>query len=96
MIYFDNAATTMQKPPEVTEAVVRGLSSFGGVGRGVHPASLAAGPCGIRCAGKDCALVGRSFGIVHFLRAERYYGVEHRPSGVGFAGFDVGYHDGFS
>ena len=43
MIYFDNAATTMQKPPEVTEAVVRGLSSFGGVGRGVHPASLAAG-----------------------------------------------------
>ena len=43
MFYFDNAATTMQKPPEVAEAVVRGLSSFGGVGRGVHPASLAAG-----------------------------------------------------
>ena len=43
MIYFDNAATTMNKPPEVAEAVVAGLSSFGGVGRGVHPASLAAG-----------------------------------------------------
>lgn len=43
MIYFDNAATTMSKPPEVGEAILAGLSSFGGVGRGVHPASLAAG-----------------------------------------------------
>lgn len=43
MIYFDNAATTLQKPPQVTEAVARALTSFGGVGRGVHPASLAAG-----------------------------------------------------
>ncbi|MDM8288276.1 aminotransferase class V-fold PLP-dependent enzyme [Slackia piriformis] len=43
MIYFDNAATTLQKPPEVAEAVAQALTSFGGVGRGVHPASLAAG-----------------------------------------------------
>ncbi len=43
LIYFDNAATTMQKPPAVAEAVVRGMRSFGGVGRGVHPASLRAG-----------------------------------------------------
>ncbi|WP_165056427.1 MULTISPECIES: aminotransferase class V-fold PLP-dependent enzyme [unclassified Adlercreutzia] len=43
MIYFDNAATTLQKPPEVARAVTAALSSFGGVGRGVHPASLAAG-----------------------------------------------------
>lgn len=43
MIYFDNAATTMQKPPAVAEAVVRGMQAFGGVGRGVHPASLEAG-----------------------------------------------------
>ncbi len=43
LIYFDNAATTMQKPPAVAEAVVRGMRSFGGVGRGVHPASLEAG-----------------------------------------------------
>lgn len=43
VIYFDNAATTMQKPPEVAEAVLRAMTSFGGVGRGVHPASLAAG-----------------------------------------------------
>ncbi len=43
MIYFDNAATTMQKPPAVAEAVVHGMQAFGGVGRGVHPASLEAG-----------------------------------------------------
>ncbi len=43
MIYFDNAATTMAKPPEVVEAVAKAMASFGGVGRGVHPASLAAG-----------------------------------------------------
>lgn len=43
MIYFDNAATTMVKPPCVVQSVTEALSSFGGVGRGVHPASLAAG-----------------------------------------------------
>ena len=43
MIYFDNAATTMHKPPEVAEAVAAALTSFGGVGRGVHGASLSAG-----------------------------------------------------
>ena len=43
MIYFDNAATTMRKPPEVAEAVARAINSFGGVGRGVHEASLDAG-----------------------------------------------------
>ena len=43
MIYFDNAATTRMKPPEVAEAVARAITSFGGVGRGVHEASLDAG-----------------------------------------------------
>ena len=43
MIYFDNAATTMQKPPCVVDAVTRAMTEFGGVGRGVHEASLAAG-----------------------------------------------------
>ncbi|WP_080797290.1 aminotransferase class V-fold PLP-dependent enzyme [Arabiibacter massiliensis] len=43
MIYLDNAATTLMKPPEVAEAVARAIGSFGGVGRGVHEASIAAG-----------------------------------------------------
>lgn len=43
MIYFDNAATTMQKPEAVVQAVCAAMTQFGGVGRGVHGASLAAG-----------------------------------------------------
>ena len=43
MIYFDNAATTMLKPPKVAQAVTCAIESFGGVGRGVHGASLDAG-----------------------------------------------------
>lgn len=40
MIYFDNAATTLKKPPEVTEAIVKALSTMGNSGRGVHESSL--------------------------------------------------------
>lgn len=43
MIYFDNAATTAAKPSAVAETVVRAINGFGGVGRGVHEASLDAG-----------------------------------------------------
>ena len=43
MIYFDNAATSLLKPPEVAHAVARAIDSFGGVGRGVHEASIDAG-----------------------------------------------------
>lgn len=43
MIYFDNAATTMRKPDGVARAVADAIDSFGGVGRGVHEASLDAG-----------------------------------------------------
>lgn len=42
MIYMDNAATTMQKPKEVTEAVVQAMSSLGNAGRGATEASLSA------------------------------------------------------
>ena len=60
VIYFDNAATTMQKPPEVAEAVLRAMTSFGGAGRGVHPASLAAGPCSMPgLKSRDCSALLR-------------------------------------
>lgn len=42
MIYLDNAATTMRKPDEVTEAVVRAMNSMGNAGRGANDASLSA------------------------------------------------------
>lgn len=42
MIYFDNAATTKQKPKEVIDAVVYALEHFGNASRGVHDATLSA------------------------------------------------------
>lgn len=40
MIYMDNAATTMQKPPEVAEAVLHALGAAGNSARGAHAGSL--------------------------------------------------------
>lgn len=40
MIYFDNAATTMHKPPQVITAVTEAMQQMGNAGRGVHSASL--------------------------------------------------------
>ena len=42
MIYFDNAATTLQKPDPVIQAAVCAIRSLGNAGRGVHEATLAA------------------------------------------------------
>ena len=42
MIYFDNAATSMHKPQEVTDAVVFALNHFGNASRGVYDESLQA------------------------------------------------------
>ena len=42
MIYLDNAATTMRKPQEVIDAVVKAMSSMGNAGRGANEASLSA------------------------------------------------------
>ena len=40
MIYRDNAATTLQKPPEVIRAVVWAMESMGNAGRGLGEAAL--------------------------------------------------------
>lgn len=40
MIYFDNAATTLIKPPAVAHAVVRAMGALGNPGRGVHAGAL--------------------------------------------------------
>ncbi len=40
MIYLDNAATTMKKPPEVAQAVAAAITGFGNAARGAHGAAL--------------------------------------------------------
>lgn len=42
MIYFDNAATTRTKPPQVIEAVVNAMTTMGNAARGAHSSSLEA------------------------------------------------------
>ena len=42
MIYFDNSATTLMKPPEVAEAVKFAINNFGSTGRSFYDAALLA------------------------------------------------------
>ncbi len=42
MIYLDNAATTLHKPPQVIQAVAEAMASMGNAGRGAHGSSLSA------------------------------------------------------
>lgn len=58
MIYLDNAATTMQKPSEVAEAVVRAMCSLGNAGRGATSGSLDASRTVLRCRDAVASLLG--------------------------------------
>lgn len=51
MIYLDNAATTLKKPPQVVEAVTAALCGVGNASRGAHAMSLEASRIvyGARC-----------------------------------------------
>lgn len=58
MIYFDNAATTLHKPPEVATAMTYALSAFGNPGRGVHHAMLRASRTVFQTREALCELFG--------------------------------------
>ena len=40
MIYLDNAATTLHKPPQVEQAILEALHTAGNPGRGAHEPTL--------------------------------------------------------
>lgn len=40
MIYLDNAATTLHKPPQVEQAILEALHTAGNSGRGAHEPTL--------------------------------------------------------
>lgn len=42
MIYLDNAATTLHKPPQVVEAVLHAMTTMGNAARGAHSGALEA------------------------------------------------------
>ena len=58
MIYLDNAATTLQKPPCVVDAVVRAMTTMGNAARGAHSSSLSASRMVYETRCKIAALFG--------------------------------------
>lgn len=58
MIYLDNAATTLRKPPEVAEAIVKAMGSLGNAGRGATDASLDAARVIYDARDRLCRLFG--------------------------------------
>ena len=51
MIYLDNAATTLQKPPGTIQAVTEAMCSLGNAGRGAHEATLGSARVVLKPAG---------------------------------------------
>lgn len=49
MIYLDSAATSLQKPPAVAQAMARAVSTLASPGRGGHRPSMRAGDVAFRC-----------------------------------------------
>ena len=58
MIYLDNAATTIQKPQVVIDAVVNAMQTFGNSGRSAHEGALDASRTIYTCREKLAALFG--------------------------------------
>lgn len=58
MIYLDNAATTMMKPPCVAEAVTAALTSLGNASRGAHEGALNTNRLLYKTRGKLAAFFG--------------------------------------
>ena len=56
MIYLDNAATTLQKPPAVAHAMVKALRRMSTPGRGDHPPALLAASTAFACREEAAAL----------------------------------------
>ena len=56
MIYLDNAATTLIKPPSVSRAMVQAMQSCASPGRGGHRAAMRASELVFRCREKAAAL----------------------------------------
>ena len=61
MIYLDNAATTMQKPPQVIQAVTDAMQTLGNASRGAHSGALQADRVIWNARCKVAALFGFSY-----------------------------------
>lgn len=81
MIYLDNAATSLQKPKEVEEAVIRAFHTMGNPGRGAHEATLQAGRC-VYQVREQLAELFMQKRRADRIYLERYRGTEHCDFGA--------------
>ena len=58
MIYLDNAATTLHKPPQVAQAVAEAMTTMGNAARGAHGGALSAARTVYGCREKLAKLLG--------------------------------------
>ena len=58
MIYLDAAATTLEKPPQVRQAMAQAATELSTPGRGSHPAARRAEETAFRCRAEAAALFG--------------------------------------
>ena len=58
MIYLDAAATTLEKPPQVRQAMAQAAAELSTPGRGSHPAARRAEETAFRCRSEAAALFG--------------------------------------
>ena len=58
MIYLDAAATTLEKPPQVRQAMAQAAAELSTPGRGSHPAARRAEETAFRCRAEAAALFG--------------------------------------
>ena len=58
MIYLDVAATTLEKPPQVRQAMAQAAAELSTPGRGSHPAARRAEETAFRCRAEAAALFG--------------------------------------
>lgn len=52
MIYLDAAATTLEKPPQVRQAMAQAAAELSTPGRGSHPAARRAEETAFRCGAR--------------------------------------------
>ena len=71
MIYLDNAATTLKKPPCVAEAVVRAMATMGNSGRSAHQEALDASRVIYRTREQLARLLGCSAAEAEFRRSSQ-------------------------
>ncbi len=58
MIYLDNAATTLKKPPEVRRAMLRAFDNYANAGRGTYGGAMTAAECIYNAREKVAELFG--------------------------------------